>query len=262
MRGADLNPVRFYPSDAMPNYTTIFPTFDNTTFGDSYFYGIAATNAFWRVHYGDMFLQFLNVDNAVKSFDIYKMNADNEFEIIGSVDSVDISPVGWIGYQIHKLTLTGLSDGFYYLKLDSYKSDIFQITSSTEFLSDVVKIQYSNSRNDFGCIFGANYFTAYFRGNLEIGEPKVDIEAFGSDFDSGSSIKLRAANQKTATLNIIGVQQLYSTLINTIFSCNTILINGVQYENSSAPDWNPVKGGDIGDMSIKLIKKINDYYHG
>ena len=166
MRGALLNPIRFYRADDMPDYLTKFPNFDNTTYREAYFYGVAASPDCIREHVGDMFLQFVDETNSGFTFDIYKLNEANDFEIVDTVDSVDISPVGWVTDQIHKITLTGLEDGIYQLKNDGYQSDIFRITSSTTITEDLVKIQYANSRNDFGCIFGSHYFVAYFRGNL------------------------------------------------------------------------------------------------
>jgi hypothetical protein len=260
MRGALLNPVRFYPSDAMPDYISIFPNFDNTTLGDRYFFGVNASPVSWRVHVGNIYFQFLNEDNEVKHIDVYKHNESNEFELIDVVDTVDISPVGWVGYQIHKLSLTGLADGFYYLQNDDYKSDIFQVTSSSVYSEDYVKIKYSNSINDFGCIFGTNYFEAYFIGSLEQGEPSGEKEVFARD--GGGDVEVQSSGDRTVTLTIIGVHQLYKDVINTIFLCDTKEINGVLYTNSEFPQWSKTDGGDTGNIVIKLKQVLNDYYHG
>lgn len=258
MRGALLNPIRFYRADDMPDYLTIFPNFDNTTYGDAYFYGIAASPDCIRNHVGDMFLQFIVDDASVFTFDVYKINDENEFENISSVSSVDISPVGWVTEQIHKVTLTAFDDGIYQLKNNDYTSDIFRITSSTTITEDLVKIQYSNTRNEFGCIFGANYFTAYFRGNIEPGDSDINKESFPRD--DGGDVELRSTPNRTATLNIMGVHQNYKSLIEMISSCNDKTINGVKYSTGS-PSYEQTKGSDIANITIKLVQTNNDYYH-
>jgi hypothetical protein len=260
MRGALLNPIRFYRADDMPDYLTIFPNFDNTTYGEVYFYGVAASPDCIREHVGDMYLQFVDETNTGFTFDIYKLNDENVFEAIDTVDSVDISPVGWVTDQIHKVTLTGLADGIYYLNVDDYTSDVFRITSSTIATQDLVKVKYLNTYNDFGCIFGTNYFEAYFRGNIKKGESKIDVEAFESD--RGIPVKLRATPQRTASLNILGLHQNYKELVEMIFSCNDITINGVAYENMEAPSFDAIEGSDLANMAIKLVQTNNDYYHG
>lgn len=259
MRGAILNPIRFYPSDLMPDYISVFPNFDNITYGNAYFFGVNASRYCIRVHVGDLYLQFLNPDNAAFELDVYKLSESNTFEVVDTVTSVDISPVGWVGYEIHKVTLS-LADGVYYLSNNDYKSDIFRVTSNTRTIKDLVKIKYSNSINDFGCIFDTNYFEAYFMGNFKSGEPKNDIEAYNSD--RGNPVKLRATPIRTATINILALHQTYKDLVEHIFSCDTIEVNGVLYENTESPQWSDIDGSDMGNITIKLVKKINDYYHG
>ena len=253
MRGALLNPIRFYKPSELPDYSTIFPNFDNITYGNQYFYGVAASPDVIREHIGIMYLQFENEANATFTVSIYKLT-NGVFTLNNTVESVDISPVGWITYQIHKVTID-LSDGVYYLTSGGKTSDIFRVVSINE---DLVKIKYLNSKNDFGCIFSTNYFEAYFRGNIKKGDPKIDIEAFESD--RGKPVKLRSTPQRTATLNIKGIHQLYVELVEMIFSCDTITINGIDYENMEAPSYDDMDGGDIGNMSIKLVQKNNDYY--
>lgn len=256
IRGTLLNPIRFYQPSELPDYSTIFPNFDNITYGNQYFYGVAASPDVIREHIGIMYLQFVNDANTVFTVNIYKL-IDGVFTLDDTADSVDVSPVGWITYQIHKVTLD-LDDGVYYLSSYGKTSDIFRIISSTESTKDLIKIKYLNSKNDFGCIFGTNYFESYFRGNMKKGDPKIDVEAFESD--RGNPVKLRATPQRTATLNIKGIHQLYVELVEMIFSCDTITINGIDYENMEAPSYDDMDGADLGNMAVKLVQKNNDYY--
>lgn len=257
MRGALLNPIRFYKTAEMPDYSTYFPNFDNTTYGENYYYGVASSPDVIREHIGIMYLQFEDETNSGFGVDVYKLNNSNTFELIDTVNSVDISPVGWVTDQIHKVTLD-LEDGVYQLKINGHESDIFKIVSTIEYTRDLVKIKYLNSKNDYGCIFGTNFFEAYFRGNIKKGEPKIDIESFESD--RGNPVKLRATPQRTATLNVKGIHQNYVELVEMIFSCNTITVNGVDYENIDVPSYNDNDSADLGDITVKLVQKNNDYY--
>lgn len=258
MKGALLNPIRFYDSANMPDYLTYFPNFDNTTYGEGYFYGINPSPDCIRTHIGDMFLQFLNEDNAIFTMNLYKLNDNGNFDFNDAIDSVNISPTGWIGYQIHSITISDLEDGFYYLKNSNYKSDIFRITSETIITEDLIKIKYANSVNDFGCIFGTNYFTSYFIGNLQPGEIKTEIESF--EGDRGEPIKLKSTPQRTATINIFGLHHNYKDLIELIFSCDTIEINDVLFVNLEAPTYEDIDGSDLMNISVKLVQSNNDYY--
>ena len=264
MRGAILNPIRFRNIDTdVPDRLTIYPNNDNVTYGEFNQFGVLPSPEFLRYHYGDMYLQFVNEFNTIQTFSVYKLQSDGTWAIIpGGFDSVDISPAGWVGYQIHKVTVTGLADGCYYLfdGDSNLKSDIFYITSSTDFTEDFVKIKYSNSINDFGCIFGTHYFEVYFRGSLIPGEPKIDIDSY--EDDRSQPVKLKASPQRTATMTLEGINILYKDLIEHIFSCDTIEINGVSYDNMDAPSSDFPKGQDMGTITVKLAQSINDYYYG
>lgn len=256
MRGAILNPIRFYDSSEMPDYSITFPNLENVTYGFQYGFGVSSSPDVIRRHIGIMYLQFLSA-NSVVSFKVYKLNSAKVFDLSESVSSVDISPSGWTGYQIHKLTLD-LDDGVYYVTDGSnYTSDIFQVVTSS---NQLIKIKYSNSVNDFGCIFATNYFEAYFTGKLIAGEPKNEVEAMESD--RGAPIKLKSTPSRTASLTIYKVSHLYKDLLDMIFSCDTIEINGISYENSETISWEQNNGGDIGTATVKLVQKINDYYYG
>ena len=258
MRAAILNPIRFYDSSKLPDFTTNFPNFDNTPRGIDYFYGQNTVKNLYPIHYGEMYLQFLNEDNVVKEFTVYKQNYLGDFDADSTVSTVDISPAGWVGYQIHKLTLD-LSDGLYYVKCGTYISDTFLITSSQKYLKNLIKIEYSNSINDFGCIFDTNYFTAYMVGLIQPGESGNEIEGFTSD--RGNPIKLKATPRRNINLLLKAVNNYYLDLIDFIFSCDDININGVDFVNIEAPTRETNENVDTGAVSIKLTRSVNDYYY-
>ena len=261
MRGAILNPVRFYDPDSLPDHSTIFPNFDNIPYGEKYFYAMVNSLSAIRKHIGIMYLQFINDDNAIKQFIIFKYSLDRGgFVLDSSVNSVDISPVGWVSYQIHKVTVD-LDEGVYYLvNEDGYTSDIFQIVSSTFRTKELVKIKYSHTFNNYSCIFGSNYFESYFRGKLTVGEPKINTES--SELDSGTLVNLKSTPQRTATLKLLSINSLYSDLIKLIFSCDTKEINGVSYSIDGDIAFDEKTDSDSMDVTIKLVQNINDYCYG
>lgn len=258
MKGVLLNPIRFYNSTELPDYLTKFPNFDNVPYGQDFVYGVNSSPSGIRMHTGTMYLQFYNPDNAIKNLLIYKYT-DGVWVYNSMVASVNISPVGWVGYQIHKITLS-LADGIYYATFGTNCiSDVFMITASVYKTKDLVQITYSHTVNDYSCIFGANYFTAYFKGSLAPGKPKTEIESY--DSDRGNPIKLKSTPKRVAELKLYGVNYLYKDTIDTIFSCDTILINGVAYENIEVPTYEDVAGSDMTTITIELIQKNNNYYH-
>jgi len=260
MRGAILNPVRFYSPDTLPDYLTIFPNFDNIPYGEEYFFDTKASQDTIRKHVGIMYLQFINEDNIVKSFNVYKLNESNVFVLDSSINTVNISPVGWVSNQVHKLTVD-LDAGYYYLvDEDGYTSDIFQICESSEYTDELVKIKYYHSFNNYSCIFGTNYFESYFRGTLKQGEPKINTES--SETDEGTLVNLKSTPQRTATLKLEGISSLYLDLVKLIFSCDIKEINGVSYSIDGDITWEEVDGGDLGTINIKLVQNIIDYCYG
>lgn len=256
MRGAILNPVKFYDPTKLPDHLSIFPNLDNTTFGASYIYGLRHSDDFLIFHIGVMYLQFETEISDNKNMLVYKRNANNTFDYLSNVPGLDVSPVGWVGKEIYKYNVN-LSDGMYYLSFpNGYRSDYFYITSNTWITKELVKIKYANSENDYGCIFGENYFTAYLRGQLLPDQPKNEIDGYEDE----EAVKLASTLQDTAILNIIGVHQNYVKVINRIFALDTVEVNGVGYENLEAPQWSPVDGGDVGTVTVKLIEKDIDHY--
>lgn len=260
MRAAILNPIKFYTVANLPNYTTLFPTMDNAPFGAKWVYGVNASPWFVRVHVGVMYLQFETEVADNKTISVYKLGTNGVFGISSTITPTDISPVGWTGKKIYQYTLN-LADGIYYLTTATgLQSDYFKIVSSSEESEDYVKLLYYNSENDFGCILVGHYLTAYLVGQLVSGTPKNEYSQY--EDDRGEPIKLNATPQRTATLNLKGVHYTYLDLINHIFSCDHIEVNGVQYDNDEAPTVEDIEGSDLKNVQIKLTQSTNDYYYG
>ncbi len=259
MKSPIINPIRFYNPLNTPDYLTKFPNIDNIYNGAGWVYGINFCPNYARFHTGRINLQFSVGMGESLDFELYKL-IDNEWVLSDTITATDITPIGWIGDAIILLNVN-IADGTYFLNAPNLlRSDIFVITTDARTLKDFVKIYYRNSENDFGCIFGSNSFTSYFMGSLLPGTSTLDIESY--EDDRGEPVKLKATPQRTATLNLKGVHYTYADYFVHLFSCDDITINGVDYENTEAPAFDPIQGSDLGSISIKLIQKSNDYYNG
>jgi len=263
MKSPLINPIRFYNPANEPDYLTKFPNIDNIYNGKDWVYGVSSFKNYSRIHTDVLYLQFLLSTGNSPNFKLYQL-LDGEWVIADTIVAVDISPASWISDPIYLLTVDQ-PDGVYYLDAPNLlRSDIFTITTEARILKDCVKIDYANSENDFGCIFDNGVttyeFTAYFIGQLLTGTPGVEIESY--EDDRGEPVKLRSTPQRTAILNLKGIHYTYSDYFTHLFSCDTVTINGVEYENTEAPSFDLTQSSDLGSLSIKLIQKTNDYYNG
>lgn len=260
MRGAILNPIKFYKEADLPDYITKFPNMDNVTFGDGYIFGIGSSPEFIRIHLGVMYLQIIKSVDDDLNLDVYKRNdSTGAFEFTETIIGTNITPVGWVGNYIYEFELD-LDNGMYYVSFrNGYRSDYFINTDDENVSEDLVYIKYLNSENGFGCIFGGSYFEIYLRGQLTAGIPQNEISSYTSD--DGEPVKLRSTPQRVTTLTIKGLHYTYLDCLNTIFACDTVTVNGISYENVEGVSWEPINGGDLGDVTVKLIQKGNDYYY-
>lgn len=263
MKSAILNPIKFYKSGETPDYLNHFPNFENISFGQSWIYGIAYSPEFIRFHIGSFNLQFQFEITDTNELDVYQY-INGVASKIDTLIGTDISPIGWVSKPIYLFNVD-LDVGCYYLDFDNQiRSDIFQIVDDSSISEDFVKTTYSNSVNDFGCIFddgSTTYnFTSYFLGQLLIGQPGNEIDSY--EDDRGVPVKLRSTPQRTAQLNIKGVSMLYADYFVHLFSCDTISVNDIAYENIEAPTIDSIEGSDLVNISVKLIQTTNDYYNG
>jgi hypothetical protein len=107
-------------------------------------------------------------------------------------------------------------------------------------------------------VFGNNSYVAYFKGDLLDGEPAIKYDSYTDD--DNIPLKLNASPQVTATLSLVGVHYTYKDLFDFLFSLDTLMVNGVVYENVEAPNISKTKGSDLREVTIKLSKKTNDPY--
>jgi hypothetical protein len=267
MKCSILNPIRFYDSAGVPNYSSSFPAIDNITQRTEWIPGIHPTNWYkeWRTGVA-MYLQFEIEGTESTNLEIYKYDeSTGSFAELGTgspLSGVDISPGGWATAHIYQYTFTPSSDGTYYLKFegDTVTSDKFIVTSDSILIKQLVKIKYLNSENDFNCIFsGGEYFNQFLTGFISLGEPQNEISAFQSD--RGNLELLQATPVRVANLIINDLHYTYVDHINLIFSCDTITVNGVTYQNSEPPTIEKIGDSDLVNVTVKLLQTNNEYLY-
>lgn len=257
-----LNPIRFYDSAKLPDYSTRFPNMDNVTQRTSYIDGIGAAQYYKEWLYGkELKLQFEFQEGDNILLTAYKYNDSTEtYASYTTSSGTEITPAGWVGNKFAKHSFS-LSEGTYYLQFaDGLKSDVFVVTNSLFQKKKFIEIVYSNSENDFGCVFEDESLSNYFCGQLMIGNPENEISGFESD--RGNFIKLSSTPKRIAMLNINDIHYTYVDSLNMLFSLDDITINGITYQTSEPPTIEDQEFSDLKNITVKLIQTSNTYYYG
>lgn len=259
MRAPIINPLRFYRN--LPDYSTRFPNMDNVTQRVMYIDGVHPAQWYkeW-LHNKAMVLQFEATEEEDTDLTIYKYNeTTGVFDEDSTATATDITPIGWTGSPMVKHSLT-LTEGTYYITTaDGLTSDKFVVVNDARLRKKLIEIVYGNSDNDYGVIFDEQTFRQYFTGQLVIGNPENEISAFESD--RGNLVKLQSTPKRIATLNINELHYTYTDHVNLLFSCDSITVNGVTYQNTEPPTIEPIENSDIVNVTVKLVQTSNDYYY-
>jgi hypothetical protein len=185
-----------------------------------------------------------------------------------SVAPIDITPVGWQGFD-------GQGNGAYVL-LFGYQPTVdqevfqFKADDGTYFFEseqvmafdetdDLIKIEYQNSVNKLGYINNGTmtYLTTYIYGEDANPQPENSIVAY--DDDDGELTKLQSTPTEGYLLtayyvNIAGVNRL-----NMIFSCDDILINGESFQTNETPTPERIENSDLSNVTVRT-QRTNNYY--
>lgn len=254
-----LNPIRFY--EGLPDYATVFPNMDNVTQRVSYIDGVGSAKYYKEWLYGkDLVLQFEFQEGDNTALAVYQYSQATEtYSLYSNNIGLEITPVGWVGNRFIKHTIT-LPEGTFYLKFsDNYISDVFVVINSLALRKRLIEVVYTNSDNDFGCIFDVA-MSNYFCGQLIIGSPENEISGFESD--RGDFVKLSATPKRVAILNLNDIHYTYVDHVNLIFSLNDLTINGVTYQNTEPPTIEDNEFSDLKNITVKLVQTNNNYYYG
>jgi hypothetical protein len=254
-----LNPIRFF--DTQPDYQDIWPNIDNAPQRINNIDGIWAASYYKEWLYGkDLVLQFETIEGDTTGLKIYKYNEITEiYDLDNTINPVIITPTGWQGNNFLKYTLT-LAVGTYYLQFpDGYTSDTFVVTDDIQQRKRFIKIDYSNSQNDYGVIFDNFVFTQYLSGQLLINPPKKESSVLESD--RGNITKLRDTPVRMASLHINDIHYTLVDHITMIFACDQLAVNGITYQTTEPPTIEPIEGSDLVNIVVSLSQTNNNYYY-
>lgn len=154
------------------------------------------------------------------------------------VESEQINETTWM----HQATITNVAEGIYTAIIGDAKSEPFMITSNSRDLEDTRLIRYRSASNvnSLYTIFNKpNGDAVWFELRIECGfksnglQPKISAETFRDQNQSLSYIYAHPYMVETLTFGTAeGLPAEYCELINDVFCCNDIFIDGRQIVRS------------------------------
>lgn len=259
---ADMNPIRFYNQANEPDFNNIFPNNENILLRQKWIEGIYPVS-FYKDHIinKELSMQFQISGLSDLSMSIYAPSGT-----IININPIDITPTGWVLNNVYKYTFIPDEEGVYYCLFNGdtdILSDKFIVNSIEKFRRRLIKIEFYNSKNDYGMVFWDDVTQkysglTYFTGQLKTGKIKNDISAFESD--RGVVEKLRSTPVKLAELKLTDIHYSYVYNINQIFSCDNLTINNIQYQTQDVPEVEEIEKSDLVNITINLSQISNLFY--
>ena len=265
VRIPDMNPVRFRDVNKEPDYVNFWPTVYNMVEQTDYYPGIYSAKFLKDfVINEDLNLQFGIYSPLSQLLQVYKLNILKQWVLYANISPDDITPDGWVSETIYKYTWTPIEAGIYYISMpaEGIQSDYIKVHSDNKYKRNLFEIEYYNSYNDYGMIFddnGTNVFTAksYFEGRMLPGEVQNEISGYPSD--RGKFVKTRSTPLNSGILKIFKTPMNYQHILNTIFSCDNIYINGIKWINEDSITMTQIEKSDLANYEINL-KEVNITY--
>jgi hypothetical protein len=99
--------------------------------------------------------------------------------------------------------------------------------------------------------------TCYFTGKIFTGEPANKIS--GAESDRGNFIKTNSSPIMQLDLTLTELHISYAPVINLMFSCDNLTINGVAMSNKGEVKFKEIKGTDLVEANVTLQENY-DYF--
>lgn len=263
----DMQPIRFYKFGETPDYITYFPNHQNITHRFEYVPGLHPTEYYtdWIVD-NEISVQFRLQVEGLEDLSVYKFNQTTKsYDLNTTITANNISPTGWQLDKVNRYNFTPSTAGVYYFENTSsgWRSDKFCVWDDLKHKKRLVKIGYSNSENDYFIIFHNNLTavytpTAFFTGALYPDSPGNDISVF--ETDRGNPIKQRSTPQNIYNLKLLDIHYAEIQRVNMIFSCDTITVNGITWQNKEAMEVEQIANSDLVNITINLIQTDYNYF--
>lgn len=212
--------------------------------------------------YGVDYVNFCNewAINQPLTFQIFSDSANPIIKVGDTnITPTDITPTGWagLGNYVYEISYTPTAEGdFRFLLIEDiyfFESDLIKVISDT---SHLIKIDYSNSENDYGYV-GSTQLTAYVDGEYRTVQPSNEMTVYEND--RAELTKLRSTPIEKYELNIYNSIYSVANMLNMIFSCDTILINGESFQSDEVPNVEAIEMSNIFNISI-IISRTSDNY--
>lgn len=256
-----MNPLRFRVRSFGDGFPTKQITIDEYAIGDVVYDGVYPVN-FMPKFPPNVTIQFqFTTSSDIGETSAYLVDSDGNST---AITLTDITPAGWVGDDVLKGSFVA-SEGCYHVMIvedifeDIAISDTFEVSLLT---NKDLDITYQNSENDYGMVFfdGA---TEKFKGNIyvegQLAELVPNNEISSYTADRGEVVKLRSTPVVEYNMKIFNINLAYLKMLSTVFSCDTITVNGVGFENSDGISSELIEDTDLANATIKLTQKDYNY---
>lgn len=172
----------------------------------------------------------------------------------------NITPSGWDGegnyvFEVSYTPTTVGTINFYIMEGGYFfESENIEIVDDCEHL---LKFEYTNSESDYGLITGTT-FTTYESGDFLNATPTNEIDSYKND--RGELKILRATPIEAYDLKMWYCSLATVNRMNMIFSCDTIIINGMQVQASEVPKASQVEHSNMFEVSVNISRVDSDYH--
>lgn len=254
----DINPIRFKNISSV-DWDNTFPNDHNIELRTNYFPG-EYEQSFYPTFIKDktIYLQFPITGVANLNLMVTKPDSTTE-----NITPLNISPSGWVGDPAYKYEYTPTTEGLYRFQFQSESviSDHIYVVDALKLRKKLIQIQYYNTENDLNTVFISSENvvfspTAYLSAKTEAG---FRNEKSTFETDRGQVSTNRSTPIPMLTLTIEAHRSQLS-LINLIFACDRIIINGISYQNADAPEAEKDDKTDMYTVTVVLSETNYNYY--
>lgn len=261
-----MNPVRFYNPSKAVDYSTYWPHPDNVLPRTLYQRGQDPTE-YYREHLVNKVIRFQLRFDSVSDTDIevYK-DVSGTWTLQTTITKTNIIPSGWTGFDIYKFEYTPSSEGLYQFRLKgvNFRTDPILVVSREKFKKGLVQLEYWNTENDYDMIFwdgGTQNFSGliYLSGMLLAAPSENEVSVFVDD--PGIVKKLKVQGTPRNTLKIADLHWSYASMIDTIFKCDQLKLNGVFYQNQESPEIELIENSDLVNITVNLNQTNESHFY-
>jgi hypothetical protein len=264
-----INSIRIRPmegrisGDLAINYATIMATPDRMALGEKYQRGVEPGNyTVDKLVNKPISLQLRFNTTSIFNGEIRCYNSETSTFV--NVSLVEITPVGYVGVKVYKVTYTPTIKGYYYLwgKYDqlspsaedyTFISDEFYVSDSLSDDKNLLEFQFKDSENNLGYVFDAYYY-AYYTGIFEIQSPQTEVNVIEEDI-APEVTSSRSWSRVKITLT--DISDKYINTVSQMLRCDSILFNGIEYICNEGLTIEPTQYSDIVDISFILTGKTS-----